>query len=477
MHRKYKVQFALVLLLMIGSRVQAIEFQSSDSQLQGVFTWAKDMALSYSHDASDPVGYWYEAALPGRAAFCMRDVSHQCVGGELLGLHRQNKNMMDCFVRNISESRDWCTFWEIDKLNRPCPADYESDQAFWYVLNANFDLIQACLKLYQWTGNRDYIEGHDYANFQALTFGKYMERWDLLPEKIMQRAPRMNVDPALPSTNKFYHFRGLPSYVESIPNITVSADLIASIYAGCRAYEEILRINGKANQARKYGQLAHRYRELLENEWWDESQQQYRFFKMHDGRYRSEGVGNYILWFQATENGKRIKKTISNMLVSDPQIEDMSYVPQILYRYNMNNMANTIVARLPFMNRSEYPEASYALIESISCGLMGIEPDYETKSVSTLYRGDRSGYSELKEIPLWGGHISVRHEGHDNTTLENNTKTTLTVKASFPGKKKSVKCDDTIVQPTYYKDLFGNTFTQVTVKVPQNKKINITCKS
>jgi hypothetical protein len=28
-------------------------------------------------------------ALPNREAFCMRDVSHQCVGGEVLGLHRQ----------------------------------------------------------------------------------------------------------------------------------------------------------------------------------------------------------------------------------------------------------------------------------------------------------------------------------------------------------------------------------------------------
>jgi len=31
------------------------------------------------------VGYWYEAALPGREAFCMRDVSHQSIGAETLG--------------------------------------------------------------------------------------------------------------------------------------------------------------------------------------------------------------------------------------------------------------------------------------------------------------------------------------------------------------------------------------------------------
>ncbi|MFA6126609.1 MAG: hypothetical protein WC699_04845 [Bacteroidales bacterium] len=33
----------------------------------------------------DPVGPWYEAAEPGREAFCMRDVSHQSMGAHALG--------------------------------------------------------------------------------------------------------------------------------------------------------------------------------------------------------------------------------------------------------------------------------------------------------------------------------------------------------------------------------------------------------
>lgn len=39
-------------------------FRSTDKQLEETFNWACNMAMSYAHDGSDPVGYWYEAALP-----------------------------------------------------------------------------------------------------------------------------------------------------------------------------------------------------------------------------------------------------------------------------------------------------------------------------------------------------------------------------------------------------------------------------
>jgi hypothetical protein len=69
------------------------------------FNWAKQQALAYAFDG-DPVGPWYEAALPGREAFCMRDASHQGVGAHALGLARRNLNMLKRFAENISESRE-----------------------------------------------------------------------------------------------------------------------------------------------------------------------------------------------------------------------------------------------------------------------------------------------------------------------------------------------------------------------------------
>jgi hypothetical protein len=59
-----------------------IQFISSDTALQTAFGRAKEMALHYKGKPGDPVGPWYESALPPRYAFCMRDVSHQSIGGE-----------------------------------------------------------------------------------------------------------------------------------------------------------------------------------------------------------------------------------------------------------------------------------------------------------------------------------------------------------------------------------------------------------
>ncbi|NLY60215.1 MAG: hypothetical protein GX054_01715, partial [Clostridiales bacterium] len=102
-------------------------FYSDNKQLEKGFNWAKSQALEYVFEG-DLVGDWYEAALPDRAAFCMRDVSHQSTGGQVLGLAGHNKNMLLKFAQGIAESRDYCSFWEIDKFYRPAPVDYTSDE-------------------------------------------------------------------------------------------------------------------------------------------------------------------------------------------------------------------------------------------------------------------------------------------------------------------------------------------------------------
>ena len=79
-----------------------------------------------------------------REAFCMRDIFHQCNGGQVLGLRAHNKNMLKKFAENISETRDYCTYWEINRYDKPAPVDYKDDEDFWYNLPANFDMIDCC---------------------------------------------------------------------------------------------------------------------------------------------------------------------------------------------------------------------------------------------------------------------------------------------------------------------------------------------
>ncbi|HEY4045521.1 MAG TPA: hypothetical protein VGM27_01535, partial [Acidobacteriaceae bacterium] len=72
-------------------RQSNLEFTSSDHRLVEAFNWSKQQAMAYVFN-DDPVGPWYEAALPGRRAFCMRDVSHQAAGAQALGLSRYTHN-------------------------------------------------------------------------------------------------------------------------------------------------------------------------------------------------------------------------------------------------------------------------------------------------------------------------------------------------------------------------------------------------
>jgi len=134
-----------------------VSFISSNIELNKSFNRAKQKALSFAHDDSDAVGKWYEAALPSREAFCMRDVSHMAIGAEILGLSEHNLNMFLKFAQNISKEKDYCSYWEINRYNKPAPVDYENDKDFWYNLPANFDVIFNAGRLFQWTGKREYF--------------------------------------------------------------------------------------------------------------------------------------------------------------------------------------------------------------------------------------------------------------------------------------------------------------------------------
>lgn len=67
-----------------------ILLSSTDSLLVAIFNWATDRFNRWVGSDDDPVGPWYEAALPNREAFCMRDVPHQCIGEEINGHGKQN---------------------------------------------------------------------------------------------------------------------------------------------------------------------------------------------------------------------------------------------------------------------------------------------------------------------------------------------------------------------------------------------------
>ena len=452
---------------------QTSVFTSSDKELENAYNWAKKMALSYAHDHSDPVGYWYEAALPQREAFCMRDVSHQAVGAHILGLAKHNKNMFTRFAENITEEKDWCTYWEINRYNKPAPADYANDKEFWYNLNANFDVMQACLKMYQWTGDAGYLTDSVFTNFYEKSVNEYIERWALEPEKIMDRAPYMNQAKDFNPNNNFHTCRGLPSYVENFRGLTVGVDLLATLYAGYTAYAEMGELTGDAVKTAKGQEKAAAYQQILENNWWSPENSFYQtFWTVEKKFYRGEGVP-FILWFDASNNPDRIRASVTDILSREWNVENMSAFPALFYRLGYGEDAYRFLVGLPQMNRSEYPEVSYGIVEGTVCGVMGIRPLNSENSIATCSRlADNAQEAEIKNVPVFDGYITVKHKGQNRTEIENNTSKELIWKVAFMGEHAQVKVNGKEYALTVSKDIRGNAISEGSVSLPARTRLS-----
>lgn len=449
-------------------------FTSSDTQLVKSYHWAKNMALSYAHDGSDSVGLWYEAALPSREAFCMRDVSHQSVGAQVLGLGKHNLNMMTKFAENISDSKDWCTYWEIDRHNKPAKVDYLNDQEFWYNLNANFDIIDACWKLYQWTGDTTYLTGEPFVYFYQKSLHNYVERWDLQVEKIMDRKRFMNSPPDFDKKKAFHSCRGLPSYVESMPGLTVSADLLSTIYAGFNAYAQMALSQGDTARSNQYQTLGEGYKTLLNSLWWDEANKSFYALRTEDKKFHNGEGLTYVLWFNATDDVERIKASVDDLLSRNLNIENLSHFPSLFYRLSYWQQAYDLLLKLPYVERSEYPEVSYGVVEGVVGGLMGIYPEAAQGRITTMPRlTDQTQWAKIENVPVFDGFITVRHEEKMSSEFTNNTSRPIVWRASFLGVHPSVGLDGKSLTTVSAVDKMGNNYTYVELTVAPNETAKV----
>ena len=448
-------------------------FESSDSTLENTYRWARDMALSYVHDADDPVGIWYEAALPGRDAFCMRDVSHQVIGACLLGLDSHNANMLGKIAANISESKDWCSYWEIDKFDRPAPCDFGNDKEFWYNLPANFDVMRACYGVYEWTGNELYLSAPPFVGFYERTAHDYADRWALTPDSIMGRRRFMNTPEPFDRKKGFHTCRGLPYYAENFSGITVAIDLVGAAKCAYDSYAKIAARNGNESEAAFAARTAARYGDLIESVWWDEENNRYNTYYTQDKEFhRGEGIP-YLLLIGALDRPERVKASVADVMSRPWNVENLSAFPVFLYRLGYADAAREILTGLTTIKRNDYPEVSYGVIEGIFCGLMGIQPSASEMSVATCYRGGESTESTARDVPMLGGSVTVRHVGHDRSEFTNNTPQTLTWRASFVGDGDALYQGKKALPTVTGSDNAGNHIVTAEIEVEPGKTVTV----
>ncbi|NWJ52147.1 MAG: hypothetical protein HXX14_14925 [Bacteroidetes bacterium] len=455
-----------------------VSFQSSDSALENAFNWAKKTALKYKGDSLDPVGPWYEAALPSRYAFCIRDVSHQCIGAEILGMNRENKNMLSKFLANISKSRNWCSFWEINKWNKPALADYKNDREFWYNLNANFELIYACRRLYEWTGDKTYITDPLFINFCERSLNEYVKDWVLDVDSLLTRPSLPNTPLSFDKNDMFLKSRGLPSYVENVPDLKMSADLIAAIYEGFVSYSYILRENDNITQSNYYAQKAGQYQKHLESKWWNIANQHYNTLYKNNGAFDNGDGSVFLLWFNIINDPSRKNTIIHDLISADLNVETMSYLPYLLYLNGSGEQAYRYILHLsdPATKRREYPEVSFGVIEGIIQGLMGIEPDVHSNTISTLFRGKDEVELKVDNLFVLNSFISVQHYSTHKTLVTNKGDKSINWKAGFAGKYSTIYVDGKPVNASLVNNIDGSIFSVVNVMVQSGQQLEASVK-
>jgi hypothetical protein len=446
-------------------------FTSTNTSLQQSFEWAKQQALTYTRPSAGNMGPWYEAALPGRNAFCMRDVSHQTEGAAALGLYAANRNMLGLFAQSAAKERDWATYWEIDGNGRPSPADYLSDTDFWFNLPANFDVLDAIVRMWRWTGDDAYRDGPVFQRFFRSTMVDYIKAWQLMPDTILKRPRIANQHQ---TEGRFVHSRGIPSYTEVSRDFIFGADLLASEYRAIQSFHEIAASPSDRKLAQEMQPTADAIQSLLERVAWSKTQNHYL------GTIRADltGTGSgdaLVLYFNAAKNSAHIRGALDYL--SSPQywqhinIEEESYVPLTLFRYGRNDAAYEVLADLssPQKARREYPEVSYSVIEALVSGVMGVQPAHKDDAfdVLTLSRlptdHDRA---TLSAVSIKKNQLDVTHTGRSSTRLKNMSGPPVRWRAAFPGAISRLHVDGTTVAANHSISAGGAAISWTDVTVP-----------
>lgn len=448
-----------------------LEFESSDPALVQAFRWAKAQALVYVHPESESIGAWYEAALPGRDSFCMRDVSHQTTGAAALGLYSANHNMLKRFAASVAQERDWAGYWEIDRTGRPSTADYISDSDFWYNLPANFDVLDAVVRMWRWTGDESYWKDAGFERFFQATVNSYISTWQLQSDRILSRPRIMN---RRLQDGKFVNSRGIPSYTEGRKDFNVGSDLLAAEYRALQSLQQIAVERHQPGAAEKLKVTAGAIQQLIEQRAWSEAEGHFHGFFSEDGN--SFGSGDaMLLYFSAVRRPEQLRGALDS--IASPEywqhigIEEESYLPLTLYRYGRSADAYRILLDLsnPDKKRREYPEVSYSVIAAIVSGAMGLEPSEEAgndtiQTVSQLRDGP--GFAELRGVAIKHNIVDLKHVGTSSSSLTNRFGPPLQWKASFPGIAARLKVNGKWMRAQHSSSPAGTTISWVTLTLP-----------
>jgi hypothetical protein len=355
-------------------------------------------------------------------------------------------------------------------MGMPSAADYRSDADFWFTLPANFDLLDAMVRMWRWTGDKRYRDDPRLQLFYRETLTDYIQQWQLDPAVILTRQ-RIANQPQ--SKGEFSASRGIPSYTEDSEDFILGTDLLAAEYRAIRSYSEIAVLARDKDLSKRLRKSADKIQNILETTAW--SRAEGHFNGLIRGDQSGFGSGDTLaLYFDAIRNARHAQGALD--YVSNPaywkqvNVEAESYLPETLFKYGRTSAAYQVLFDLAAPNklRREYPEVSYAIVGAIICGAMGIEPGNAGESIDVKTLPQPLAQSDLLSVSslrIKNSLLEITSAGSLQTRLTNREGPRLRWKAEFEGEFERLRVNDRLVYAHHEKVSGGTVISSTVVTV------------
>ena len=487
-----------------------VKVASDNSILEDGFNWAAyktdqfvvtDREVPFEkwegHPATEMItgapGYW--AGYYDRSGYYGRDFAHQASGAALVGLAEENFRMLETFAKGSTEERKYYTPWAFNFDNEtPLGIDYNSLTSFVREVPAQFELVQRAYEQYLWTGDARYVSP-EMMTFYRNVMVDYVALHDSNGNGVAEGDP-----------NGGGIFAGSATYNERGSHPLEAGDSIGSQYQATLAYAGFLRLTGDLTGAAEWEQKAADLKQYFNEDWsliegaepTAPGGTEGLFVNILDiTNTKAADWGKENSWFMPlkmiTEPGPRndaylefIRQNLGEGIGSNGtapnNIEAYTYIPDTYFLYNQADEAwkwmdyILSIKDLPHERavqgtNGDYPEISFTIVSQTVQGMMGIEPEASTDSVSTIPRLPSDvGWVEVEQLPMGEGELKVRHDGNTKTELTNLTDEDLSWTVRFYGEHAGITVDGESVA-TDGSSLNGEPIRLATVTVPAGESL------
>lgn len=475
-----------------------VALESDNKTLEEGFNWASNKTQQFvmtgqtgaidngrKPNAAYIPSYW--AGYYNRTAFYSRDFVHQATGAELVGLTEENYRMFEAFAKTATQENHWYAAWALNFDGSVYYLDYQSPDCFVREVPAQFELVEKAYKQFLWSGDERYLSDEMFA-FYTNVMTKYVETHDENGNGVAQE-----IGTGIFNGSATYNERGGRRVIEA-------GDAIGSQYQATLAYAGFCKARGDEASAQQWLDKAAALKKYFNEEWSvaDRMESTYVSAWGYDGTKYSD-FSKETSWFLPlkliTEPGERTDKYLDfiaqnlgngrgTTATAPNNIEAYTYIPDLFFLYNRSNDAWKWMKYIlsvrddPHENAAQgtngdYPEISYTLVSQTVEGMMGVTPNAQEKTVTTVPRlPDEVGHVTLKYQQLGDNEIRLTHKGNTASVMTNVSGETLSWKASFYGEFATLRANGVRMQ-AQQETLNGLTVSYVTVPVAAGQSVTV----